>query len=102
MLLAPNSRYAGIDTATLTDADGRQVVYLRRRFLPRGSRMPVLAEVAARPGDRLDLVAARTLGSPELFWRICDANDVMSPDELTAVLGATIRIPAPSLTPDGS
>ena len=34
-------------------------------------------------GDRLDLITARTLGDPEQFWRVCDANDALDPAELT-------------------
>ena len=33
----PTSRYAAIETATLTDADGRVIAYERRRFLPPGA-----------------------------------------------------------------
>ena len=34
--------------------------------------------------DRLDVMAAQYLGDPELFWRICDANGAMRPEEFTA------------------
>lgn len=44
-MLHPNSRYYRVATATLTTADGRQIVYLRRRLLPAGAAMPLLAEV---------------------------------------------------------
>jgi hypothetical protein len=27
-------------------------------------------------------VAARTIGDPEQFWRVCDANEAVEPDEL--------------------
>jgi hypothetical protein len=89
------SRYARLETAELTDRDGRRIAYVRRRFLPQGRRMPLLAEVAVRPGDRLDIIAARALGDPEHFWRVCDANDAMDPQELTEETGRALRVPVP-------
>jgi hypothetical protein len=91
----PTSRYARLETAELTDRDGRGIAYVRRRFLPQGRRMPLLAEVAVRPGDRLDIIAARALGDPEHFWRVCDANDAMDPQELTKETGRALRVPVP-------
>ena len=46
-------------------------------------------------GDRLDLITARTLGDPEQFWRICDANNTMNPSDLTAETGRVLRVPVP-------
>jgi hypothetical protein len=91
----PTSRYARLETAELTDRDGRDIAYVRRRFLPQGRRMPLLAEVAVRPGDRLDIITARALGDPEHFWRVCDANDAMDPQELTKETGRALRVPVP-------
>ena len=92
-----SSRYYALETATLTTADGRVVAYKRRRFLPQGQDMPLLQEVTVTQGDRLDLITARTLGNAEAFWRVCDANDTMHPDDLTAEPGATLRVPIPQL-----
>ena len=36
---------------------------------------------------------AQYLGDPEQFWRICDANDAMRPDDLTAEVGRRLLIP---------
>ena len=91
----PNSRYHAIETATYTTPDGRQVSHKRRRFLPQGDEMPLLGEVTVTQGERLDLIAARELGDPEAFWRICDANDAIDPLELLEVLGRRLRIPLP-------
>ncbi len=44
-------------------------------------------------GDRLDLIAHRYLGDPELYWRICDANRALRPEELTAEPGRRLVIP---------
>ena len=91
----PTSRYAAIDTARLTTAEGRVVAYVRRRFLPPGPALPLLVEVTVTQGDRLDLVTARTLGDPEQFWRVADANDAMNPFDLTAEPGRILRVPVP-------
>lgn len=92
----PLSRYAPIEDATLTLPDGRTVAYKRRRLLPRGSSLQPLAHVTVAPSDRLDLIAARTLGDPEHFWRICDANDALDPAELERpARRLTIPLPQP-------
>jgi hypothetical protein len=94
-MFEPTSRYAPLETATFTTPDGREVAYVRRRFVPPGRALPLLAEVTVDDGDRLDLVAARTLGDPEQFWRVCDANDALRPDELTEDAGRRLRVPLP-------
>ena len=89
------SRYAVIETATYTMPDGREVAYKRRRILPQGEALPLLAEVTVAQSDRLDLIASRTLGDSEQFWRVADANDAMHPLDLTEVVGRVLRIPLP-------
>jgi hypothetical protein len=91
----PSSRYSGIDIATLTTSDGRTIAYLRRRFIPPPSSFQLLAEHVVADGDRLDLIAATYLGDPEQFWRLCDANGAMDPEELTARIGGVIRVTLP-------
>jgi hypothetical protein len=91
------SRYFGLDNATLTAADGRVIVYKRRRFLPPANQMQTVAEVLVAPGDRLDLIAARLLGDPEQFWRIADANNALDPAALVARPGRTLRVALPSM-----
>lgn len=91
----PTSRYSGLETAELQDPDGHVIAYKRRRFLPQGRALTLLAEEAVGPADRLDLIAARTLGDPEQFWRICDANDAMNPEDLTRTVGRRLRVPVP-------
>lgn len=91
-----SSRYFDIPTATLLDAQGRELVYVRRRFLPlRDPAAQTLAEVLVTEADRLDLIATRTLGDPEQFWRICDANQAMHPAELTAEIGRRLIVLMP-------
>lgn len=94
-LFAPNSRYYGIDTAVLQSPDGRTVVYLRRRFVPQPERFALLQEHVVTQDERLDNIAAHYLGDPELFWRMCDANAAMRPDELTETPGRSLRITLP-------
>jgi hypothetical protein len=89
------SRYAGIEVAVYAGPDGVEHPYVRRRFLPQGSSLALLAEVTVGQGDRLDLIAARTLGVAEAFWRIADANDAMDPYDLTADPGRILRVPVP-------
>lgn len=89
------SRYYHLETVKLTLADGRTVSYKRRRLLPPGETMQLLVEVTVTEGDRLDLITARTLGDPEHFWRIADANNAMNPFDLTTEIGRTLRVPVP-------
>jgi hypothetical protein len=89
------SRYARIENVQHTMPDGRLVTYKRRRFLPPGESLPLLAEVRVQQGERLDLVAHRTLGDPLQFWRICDANDAINPFDLVEPEGQTLRVPVP-------
>jgi hypothetical protein len=89
------SRYYGLPVATTAGPDGRTISYVRRRFLPQGDELPLLAEVIVAQGERVDLVAYRTLGDPLAYWRVCDANNAMDPQELTAWPGALLRIPLP-------
>ena len=91
-----NSRYYSLETATFSTQEGEQITYKRRRFLPRGEDLPLLVEVSVTEGDRLDNLTARTLGDPEAFWRIADANNAMNPDDLTAEPGKSIRVPIPT------
>lgn len=93
-LFAPNSRYQGIDTATLTTPDGRTVVYLRRRFIPPASAFAQIQTHTVAQNERLDNIANQFLGDPELFWRLCDANSAMRPEEMEA-LGLILRITLP-------
>jgi hypothetical protein len=89
------SRYYSIETVTHTAPDGRVLSYKRRRFLPRGETLTLLVEAPVTEGDRLDLITARTLGDPEQFWRVADANEALNPFDLTAEIGRRLRVPLP-------
>jgi hypothetical protein len=92
-----SSRYASVDVLMWTAPDGRQIAYLRRRFLPPDSAAIPLAEHVVTKGERLDNITAKYLGDPEQFWRVCDANHAMKPDDLTADenIGQRLIIPVP-------
>jgi len=94
-LFSPSSRYSGIETAKLETAAGETIIYLRRRFVPQPERFALLREHIVTQGDRLDNVTAQHLGDPELFWRLCDANRALRPDELTEEIGRRLRITLP-------
>jgi nucleoid-associated protein YgaU len=95
-LFTATSRYSGIDTGTTTGAGGTTIAYLRRRFLPPSTQFHLLQEHSVTQGDRLDNIAAKYLGDPELFWRIADANDAMRPEKLLARIGRRLRITLPA------
>lgn len=94
-LFTATSRYYGIDTETLTTADGTTIIYLKRRFLPSPERFQLLQEHRVTQAERLDNIAAKYLGDPELFWRIADANRAMRPEDLVKIVGRTLRITLP-------
>jgi hypothetical protein len=95
----PTSRYYGIETATIALPDGRTAIYLRRRFVPAPENFSLLFYHRVTQGERLDNVAAKYLTDPEQFWRLCDANRALRPDELTDTVGRTIRITLPEGIP---
>ena len=94
-LFPPNSRYHGIDTVMLETPEGKTIVHLRRRLVPSPERFALLQEHAVVQGDRLDNLAAQYLGDAEQFWRLCDANNALRPDELTETVGRRLRITLP-------
>jgi hypothetical protein len=95
-LFAMNSRYVGIDTSTLVSADGTTTAYVLRRFIPQPDQLAQLQQHTVVQGDRLDVLAAQYLGDPQLFWRICDANGAMRPEDLVSTVGRTLRICLPA------
>jgi len=96
---AATSRYYGLDTRALVTPTGKTIVYLTRRFVPSPEDFQLLQEHVVRQGDRLDNIAATYLGDPEQFWRVCDANRAMRPDELTEEIGRRLAITLPEGIP---
>jgi hypothetical protein len=91
------SRYYNLETAEYVGADTRKVAYKRRRFLPQANTMPLLQEDIIIEGDRIDLITYNSLGDSLQFWQVCDANNTMNPEDLTAEAGKAIRIPTPQV-----
>jgi hypothetical protein len=98
-LFPENSRYYATQTTSLKRQDGSEIKYVLRRFIPQPERFATLTEHTVLQGDRPDNVAAGYLGDPEQFWRLCDSNAVMDPDELSAKAGQRIRITLPEGVP---
>jgi nucleoid-associated protein YgaU len=89
-MFAPGSRYAAVPDRIHELPDGRRVTYKALRII---STPAAFEAHTVRSGDRLDRLAHRYLGDPERFWRICDANRALRPDDVLAVLGRRLRIP---------
>lgn len=79
--------------------DGTEVKYLRRRFVPSPENFALLQEHTVIEGERLDQIAAKYLADPEQFWRLCDANGAIQPNELLEPVGRGIRITLPENIP---
>lgn len=95
MSFPPNSRYRGVPVATLERPGAPPIAYLRRRFVPQPEASALLVEHLVTEDERLDTITARYLADPELFWRLCDANRALHPDELTAEPGRWLSVPLP-------
>jgi hypothetical protein len=89
------SRYYSLSVATHTvpgpDGAPVEVRYVRRRFIPSAGGETILLEHTFTEGERLDNIAASYLDDPTQFWRVCDANVVLHPEELEQV-GRVIKI----------
>ena len=83
----PGSRYANLDILTRTGPDGREINYVARRFVPPPAPGTVIHEHVVTEGERLDHIAARYLGDPELFWQIADVNNAMRAEALAEEIG---------------
>lgn len=90
-MFAPTSRYARVPTAVHIDREGRERPYVLPRPIPSPPAPPRQQHEMADT-ERLDHVAGRAFGDPEQFWRICDVNSALRPDDLE-VPGRRITIP---------
>lgn len=98
-MLPPTSRYASVGTTMLTTAGGTTIVYLERRFVPQPGSLTQVGVHTVAPGDRLDLIASTAIGDPSQWWQVADANRAMWPEDLTATVGAVLRITLPQGVP---
>ncbi|GAB4578157.1 MAG: hypothetical protein Fur0022_08900 [Anaerolineales bacterium] len=92
------SRYSRLEMATLELPNGKTVRYLKRRFLPSAETFSLLREHTVLAGERLDHIAFLELGDAEQFWRICDANNALHPEDLLEI-GKKLRITLPEGIP---
>ncbi len=84
------------DRARRTVPMAASIVYLRRRFVPPPEAFSVLQEHTVVQGERLDTICRHAIsGDPEQFWRLCDANGAMRPEELIEAPGTKVTITLP-------
>jgi hypothetical protein len=97
----PNSRYYGSRTLSYVSPTGEAITYLARRTVPQpgAPNFATVAKHTVRQGDRLDLIAAKYLGDPLIFWLLCDANGAIDPAGLTANPGTVLDITTPQGVP---
>lgn len=93
------SRYHGLGTTSLDNENGESITYLKRRFVPKPEKFDTLYEHQVDENERLDNLTAKYYNDPEQYWKICDANGVLKPNELVGTVGKTIRITLPEGIP---
>ena len=86
-MIGRQSRYASAVLFT-----GQEEEFLGARLQVNTSPRPDDRFHTVVTGDRVDLLAVRYLGQAELWWIVCDYNDIYFPLELK--LGAALRIPS--------
>ena len=89
----PQSRYNGVGLGVLQRPGEPRQVYVLRRFIPSPTGRTSIAHHVVSANERPDLLAARFLGDPLLYWLIADMNAVVDPHDLTDVLGRRVAIP---------
>jgi hypothetical protein len=96
-----DSRYYGSKTLSYTAPNGQIITYLARRIVPQPGtpNYSTVATHAVKTGDRLDLIAAKYLGDPLIFWLICDANGAVRPNQLLETPGTVLNITMPQGVP---
>ncbi|HEV2387306.1 MAG TPA: hypothetical protein VGS20_08630 [Candidatus Acidoferrales bacterium] len=89
-MFSSTSRYAATPDGLYLDPSGRQIPYKLLRLTP---DTQTLQTHTVAQGDRLDLIAFQYYGDPEQYWRVCDGNTALRPDDLTAVAGRRLNVP---------
>ena len=99
-MFEPTSRYYNLPMASLTvigrDGTPVEIRYLNRRFISAVDGEITLQDYTFTEGERLDNITARYLGDPTQFWRVCDTNGVLRPEELEQI-GRVIKIALPNV-----
>lgn len=86
-MIGPDSRYA---TCVLYVDGSVEFLGIRPRIETSPRPDDIFHTVVE--GDRIDLIAYRNLGRADLWWVICDYNDIFSPLDLEP--GSVLRIPS--------
>jgi hypothetical protein len=96
-----DSRYYRYATLQYTAPNGQVIAYLTRRFVPKpgAPNFATIATHTVQQGDRLDLIAAKYLGDPLMFWLLCDANGAITPNDLVDTPGRVLAITTPQGVP---
>ena len=96
-----DSRYYRTGILQFTLPNGQSVCYLQRRSVPQpgAPNYATITQHTVRQGDRLDLIAAKYLGDPLMFWLVCDANGAIRPYDLVATAGKELNITTPQGVP---
>ena len=84
------SRYEKVKTRTFVDAGGFEIRYKGIRLIP---ETPARLGHMVLRGERLDHIAHRYYKDARRFWRICDANLALWPDDLISESGRVLKIP---------
>ena len=85
----PNSRYENTQDYSPVDGRGNKYKVKKIRFIPQ--QEPVDSSTI-KELDRLDHLSDLFYANPTAFWRMCDANGIMFPNDLLDV-GKKITIP---------
>ncbi len=93
--LSRDSRYATTDQVERTLPDGRTIVHLRRRIIPRPETLSAAGTHRVAAGDRIDHAAATAIGEPTAWWQLADANGVSDPEDLVREPDAVLRVTHP-------
>ena len=86
-MIGPDSRYA---TCVLYVDGSEEFIGTRQRIDTTPQPDDVFYTVVE--GDRIDLIAYRCLGRADLWWIVCDYNDIFFPLDL--VPGTVLRLPS--------
>jgi hypothetical protein len=73
------SRYENVKNSTYKDENGEEYTHKRIRFIK--ETHPEF-EYKVKQNERLDLIANTFYKDSTKFWLLCDANNVMHPEEL--------------------
>jgi hypothetical protein len=87
-----SSRYAGLPERMVTLPGGRVAPVLAQRVIPAPGEPPG-GLCATRQDERPDALAARVLGDPLQWWRLCDANRLSDAQDLVGPSRRVLRLP---------